>query len=131
MKHFVSSCSKVIFRAHVLLLSCTCLMAWTGPSYDPDHFLPGLGIPDFPLISLFSRLSFAILFGVTVWSCIDLGYTSSALAAYFGHKLLSTMNCLPAALFPDPFDTRAWTPGLRSPLLSTSLEDFWTYRWHR
>jgi hypothetical protein len=69
------------------------------------------------------------LFGAAVWNFLELGYMEVVIAAYLLTPIARKL--LPDKIRPPRFDTRMWPPLLQTPLVSTSLADWWTYRWHR
>lgn len=116
-------------RSHALLILSISSIQYSRFPLKNNNFLEGLGLPSFPGSTYLSDAVVAIVFGTAVWNFLDLAYTEVAIAAYLLHKIAK--KCLPKRLGLPDFDSRAWPPLLQNPLRSSSLADWWTYRWHR
>ena len=126
---FVRDALKRVLRSHILLVAVMSTIQYSQ-NHDQSDFLAGLGIPSFPYSSILSDLSMAVTFGTAVWNFLECGFSVTSLGAYMITKVGRALP-IPEAIKPDAFDVRAWAPLLRNPLRSTSLADWWTYRWHR
>lgn len=66
------------------------------------------------------------LWGVATWSAIAMRGALGVVIAGFIHYLARSFS----PISPKPFDTTSHPPLFRCSSRSTSLDDFWTYRWH-
>jgi hypothetical protein len=128
-QHFVRNALQRVLRSHILLVSVMSTIQYSQ-NHDASSFLGGLGVPTFPYRWIISDLALAITFGTAVWNFLECGFAEASLGAYLVTAVGRALP-LPAAIKPDAFDVRSWPPLLRNPLRSTSLADWWTYRWHR
>lgn len=128
-RHFVRNTLQRVIRSHILLVAVMSTIQYSQNN-DSSNFLAGLGVSDFPYRRLLSDLALAVTFGTAVWNFLECGFAEVSLGAYILTKIGRALP-IPPAIKPDPFDVRSWPPLLRNPLKSTSLDDWWTYRWHR
>lgn len=125
---FVATNVQTMLRGHIILVIGFSLIQYGG-IYRSDRFLRELGVPPFPLERIVSQLAYSITFGAMAWNLLEAGFAFVALLAFCYNR--SARATFPRFLRPAPFDVRAWPPLLTNPLNSTSLADWWTYRWHR
>ena len=116
----------VFYQANCAVASWIVKVAESSSDRSLNELFNMAGLPLPPYWVSFIICGFCL--GQAAWSGLELGFACTTLVYWALTNVLRAL--LPASLRPEPFDHRMFPPLMRPPHFTSSVQDFWSRRWH-